>query len=425
MDPVRFVVIGLGGYGLSHIEAVRWLAREGQARLVGVVALDVDRRQRPELATALQQEGTVLFHSVDQFMDSAVQNTEVLTVPLGIHQHVPVSVQALRAGLHVYCEKPAAATVQEVDELIAAKEQSDRLVAIGYQHVYSNSIQQLKARIGDGRLGPVRALSLSCGWPRSLQYFARNEWTGRVRRGDAWILDSPANNANAHYVMNALYLTGSTSDAGIPVSVRAELFRANDIESTDTVQVQMTMIEGAKLNIILTHANWFANGPVMHCVCEKGKAYWQSDNGKTYIRYDDGTHEEFNNLTHAQWRYEGFRNLVNAINGKAHVTCTPGVARAQTLAINLMHESCPAVWTIPERYISTVEDWELWPPNTRGTFRRVEGIDEYMHLAFAEGRFFSELGVPWALGVCGKEVRGKGYSRFPGAAFLGGVPTKT
>jgi predicted dehydrogenase len=414
MDPIRFAVIGLGGYGLSHIEAVRWLAREGQAKLVGVVALEIDRRQRPDLVNALLKEGTGLFDSIDQFMDTAVDAADVLTVPLGIHQHVPVSIRAMKAGLHVYCEKPVAATVQEVDNLIAAEHETGRLVAIGYQHVYSNSMQKLKARICDGRLGRVQSLSLACGWPRSVQYFSRNEWAGRLRCDGMWILDSPANNAHAHYVMNALYLSATAPrSAGTPATVRAELFRANAIESADTVQLQMVTDEETKIHIVLTHDNRYENGPIMHCICEKGTAYWQSDSGKTYVRYANGTHEEFDNLTHPQWRYEGFRNLVDAINGRAAVTCTPLLARAQTLAINLMHESCPSIRAIPDRFVSTVEDWELWPPNTRGTFRRIASMEEYLHLAFVEGRFFSELGVGWAEGVSGREVTGEGYNSFP------------
>ena len=61
MQPLRFVVIGLGGYGLVHIEAVRWLERQNQGRLVGVVALAIDREARPQLASELESEGGSLW----------------------------------------------------------------------------------------------------------------------------------------------------------------------------------------------------------------------------------------------------------------------------------------------------------------------------------------------------------------------------
>ncbi len=409
----RFVVIGLGGYGLQHIEAVRWLARQGLAKLAGVVALDVDRQARPELVQTLTSEGVRLYPGVEEFLQEGKRVADALTVPIGIHQHVPVSVTALDAGLHVYCEKPAAATVQEVDVLIAASRRTGKRVAIGFQHMSSVSVQRLKSLICEGRLGAVRDLTLMCGWPRSLQYFNRNEWTGRLRLGDHLILDSPANNAHAHYLMNALYLAGPARDAAAtPAKLRAELYRANPIESADTAQLHLTTDTGARLHVLLTHANGFANGPIMDLQCDGGRAYWQTDEGKAFVRYNDGSTEEFDNRVHPHWRYDGFRNFVETLAGKARLDCPPEVARAQTLAVNLMHESCPSILAVPSEHVVEVEDWEMFPPNTLGTFRRIAGLDDAMHIAVQERAFFSALGVSWAHGIETHEVTGEGYRGF-------------
>ncbi|HSQ74920.1 MAG TPA: Gfo/Idh/MocA family oxidoreductase [Bacteroidota bacterium] len=413
MTPVRFAVIGLGGYGLVHIDAVRVLAREGKARLVAVVALPVDRRARPEFARTLEQEGVRLYDSTEQFMSEGVPTVDALTVPIGIHQHVPVSVAALDAGLHVYCEKPAAATVQDVDELIAAQARTGRHVTIGYQHMHSNSIQQLKQRVVSGRLGTIRTATLLCGWPRSRQYFSRNEWTGKLRIGNDWILDSPANNALAHYVLNLLYV-GSQRErhAATPATLHAHLCRANAIESADTTEVLLTTEEGVQMHWILTHANVTPCGPRLTIIGDRGRAYWQSDEALAVVRYADGTVETFDNRIHPQWRYNGFRNFVDALHGQAEIICPPALARAQTLAINLMHESCPSITAVPDDAILEQEDWEMHPPNTKGSFRRIKDLDAYMEIAIRERVFISELGVRWAGGEGTREVRGQGYRWF-------------
>jgi len=414
MRPVRFVVIGLGGYGLVHIDAVRWLARQNQGRLAGVVALDGDRKARPQLAADLEKDGVILYRSVDEFFDRGVDATDVLTVPIGIHEHVPVSIRALDAGLHVYCEKPVAATVQEVDRLIEAEARSHRKVAVGFQHLYSVSMQRLKELLTDGRLGTVRDIALMCGWPRSVQYFQRNEWTGRLRVGDDWILDSPANNAHSHYVMNTLYLASpGAAEASSPESVRAELWRAHRIESADTVQCHITTVDGVRVRILVTHAGGAPTGPVMHIAADNGRVYWLTDEGCTTVRHDDGHLELFDNRSHALWRYDAFKNLVEAISGEAAVICTPAVARAQTLAVNLMHESCRSIRTVPDEYVTEQEDWEMFPPDTRGLFRRIDGMDPAMHVAFHEGAFLSQLGLEWTAGMESRTVSGAGYRRFP------------
>ena len=414
MEPVRFVVIGLGGYGLVHIEAVRWLARQGLGRLTGVVALPVDRAARPDMVASLQQEGVVLYESVEQFMSSGIRTADVLTVPIGIHEHVPVSIAAMEAGLHVYCEKPVAGTVQEVDQLIAARDRTGRHCAIGFQHIYSNSLRQLKARIQGGRLGSLTRATLFSGWPRSKQYFTRNEWTGKLRIGQDWILDSPANNANAHYLLNILYAGSHMEGAASTKALTAHLYRANPLESTDTVQLRFVTDEGVRMHVILTHANGSPHGPRMVFTGERGTAYWQTDEGFSIVRYADGSAETFDNRLHDKWRYDGFKNLVEAIRGAAQVLCPPELARAQTLAVNLMHESCPVIRTIDPAYITEAEDWEMFPPNTKGLFRRVRDIDSAMVVAVQEDAFFSDLGLPWAAGMTGREVSGVDYKEFRG-----------
>jgi predicted dehydrogenase len=418
MEPLRFAVVGLGGYGLVHIKAVNWLAGLGLAKLVGVVALESDRKQRPDLVAELLAGNCTLYDSVEKFTQEASGTADVLTVPIGINMHVPVSVAAMRAGLHVYCEKPAAATVQEVDRLVAAKQETGRCIAIGFQHICSNSIQQLKARICGGRLGRVRSLSLMCGWPRSETYYSRNEWTGKLRVGEEWILDSPANNAHAHYLMNALYLCSTEKGkADNPAELRAELFRANRIEGPDTVVLRFTTTGGSSAFVILTHANGREHGPSMRLECEKGTAYWQTDNGKTFIRYADGRTEEFDNLVHDNWRFEGFRDFVLAVREGRDPLCTPELARAQSLTVNAMHESCPEIGVVPDACVSVVEDWEMFPPGTRGMFHRARGMDEYMSVAVQERLFFSELGIHWARGLASHSFSIGNYTRFPSRAL--------
>ena len=407
------MVVGLGGYGLVHIDAVRWLAEKGLASLVGVVALEVDRKARPELTASLLQQGVTLYDSVDLFYSSGAA-ADVLTVPVGIHMHVPLSIAAMRAGLHVYCEKPVAGTVQEVDQLIAVQAETGRTVAIGFQHIWSRSIQELKARILDGRLGAVREGSLLCGWPRSRQYYTRNEWTGKLRVGPHWILDSPANNAHAHYLMNVLYLCGERRDAGaVPERVRAELYRANPIEGPDTVQLKCEIKDGARIHLCFTHANAAPLGPSLHLECAAGSALWEGDNGKTVVRYLSGEIEEFDNLTHEKWRYDGFADFAGALREGREPLCTPRIARAQTLTVNAMHESCPSVLEIPHEAVQIVEDWEMFPPNTRGTFHRVRNLDEDLRAALAQDMFLSELGIGWARDCRAEWFQVRDYRSYP------------
>ncbi len=200
--------------------------------------------------------------------------------------------------------------------------------------------------------------------------------------------------------------------AAVPRTLRAQLLRANTIESPDTTEVMLTTDDNVRMHFLLTHANETPQGPRMVIVGDRGRAYWQSDEGLTAIRYADGSSETFDNRLHPQWRYDGFRNFVEALQGKAEVLCPPGLARAQTLAINLMHESCPEINTVPEEAIVEKEDWEMFPPDTKGVFRRIRDLDVYMDIAIQERVFLNELGVGWAGTGESREVSGDKYPGF-------------
>ena len=57
----------------------------------------------------------------------------------------------------------------------------------------------------------------------------------------------------------------------------------------------------------------------------------------------------------------------------------------------------------------------MFPPNTKGLFRRVRDIDAAMIVAAAGGCVLhANSGVPWAAGMTGREVSGEGYTQFTG-----------
>lgn len=413
MNQIEFVIVGLGGYALVHLDAINWLEEQNLARLTGIVALKQDQEKYPDLVSSLRNRNVTIYSELAEFFASN-HKADVLTVPIGIHMHIPVSIAALAAGMNVYCEKPLAATVQEVDALIAAEKKYGKKIAVGFQHIYSFTMQELKVRICDGRLGPVKEISMMCGWPRSKQYYSRNDWTGQMKKGEHWILDSPANNAHAHYLLNMLYLCGpEQSAAATPRKVRAELYRANKINSPDTVQIAFETAGGAAGNAIFSHCNLRENGPHMRLKCENGNVEWQGDIGKTVITYNDGTQEEFDNLIHDKWRLEGFKDLVESINQDTLPKCMPEMARCHTVSINAIHESCPNIVQIPDSEIKEVEDWEMFPPDTKGSFRRVKNMDEYLQEAFARKKFLSDLNIPWAKHSQSQTFEIRNYNFFP------------
>jgi hypothetical protein len=78
--------------------------------------------------------------SVDELLE---RRADALLCATPLPFHTPVVCAALAAGLHVLCEKPAAVTLHEHDELAAARERAGRIVQIGYVKRFDPAYRRL------------------------------------------------------------------------------------------------------------------------------------------------------------------------------------------------------------------------------------------------------------------------------------------
>lgn len=67
--------------------------------------------------------------------------------------HAELSVAALNAGVHVFCEKPMAINSQECDQMIEAAKVADKLLAIGYHYRFTEAAMTAKRAINEGVVG--------------------------------------------------------------------------------------------------------------------------------------------------------------------------------------------------------------------------------------------------------------------------------
>ncbi|KPM30493.1 Putative dehydrogenase [Croceitalea dokdonensis DOKDO 023] len=69
------------------------------------------------------------------------------------HWHTPGSIMALKAGKHVYVEKPSSCTMEENELLVSATKKYDRVVQMGNQQRSSGHTQQVIKKIHEGAIG--------------------------------------------------------------------------------------------------------------------------------------------------------------------------------------------------------------------------------------------------------------------------------
>ena len=391
-ETVRVVLVGLGGYGQSYVQAV---LADGDAHGVALVGGVDPRPEGCERLADLVAAGVPIVSSLAEFYREAQADLAVISAPIQFHE--PLSRLAIENGSHVLCEKPLAATVAEARRMADFARRAGRFLAIGYQWSFADATQTLKRDIMAGTFGAPIRLKTMTQWPRNAGYYARSPWAGRQRMDDgAWVLDSPVNNATAHYLHHLLYLTGATQTTSArPVHLQAELYRANPIGNFDTGFLRGRLDNGAEMLYMASHAVPSHIGPVCqydfeHAVIHNCFPGWDAfvarfKDGRL-VRYGDADRTGCNKL----W------DCVDAVRTGVPVACDVETATAQTLCVNAAALSCPEVTPFDQSLIRTVG-------NGPDQVTYVQDLQPVFSLCWGMDALPAELGcTPWA--VAGKAV---------------------
>ena len=352
----------------------------------------------------LEAAGVPLYPDLETYFAGNRADLAVISGPIQVH--APQTCLALAHGAHVLCEKPAAAAIQEVLEMRAAEQRVGRFAAIGYQWSFSPAVQALKRDIQAGRFGRPLRLKTLVLWPRHRSYYTRNDWAGRLRSaGGHWVLDSPVQNATAHYLHNMFYLLGPTREqSSLPVSIEAELYRANPIETYDAAALRCLTASGVEVLYYAAHCVPEFQNPLMHFQFERGEVRFDGGGDRRFTAHLPGG-EVVDYGTPDGAEDEKLAQTLNAVRGGPPPACGLEAASAHILAANGAQQSCP-VWPFPPEQvrITCTEDNQLtW----------AEGLQEALWAAFEGGLLPVETGrFAWARR--GPLLDLRGYTLFEG-----------
>ena len=159
MRPIRVGVIGAGAAAEGiHLPA---LARTSDVEVVAIADPSADRLQH--VADTFKVPSR--YHSHHE----AIPHIDAAIVGIPHQYHAPVTIDLLRAGVHVLVEKPMALTTAECDAMIRASEASGAQLAVGLLRRFAPTLRYTKQVLDSGMLGPIRSFDVREGmifrWP--------------------------------------------------------------------------------------------------------------------------------------------------------------------------------------------------------------------------------------------------------------------
>lgn len=383
---LKAAIVGVSGYGRIHYSFMREQALAGKVELVGATIINPE--EEAEIVAELTAMGCRIFGDYQEMLAALKGQVDICCLPLPIHLHAPMTCQALEAGWNVLVEKPLSATIQDVRSIQRMEETTGRFAAVGFQEVYSPHAHALKQRLLAGEFGTVRSMKGRGLWPRCFDYYGRNNWAGRLKVGEHWVLDSPLNNALSHYLHLLLFLAGSSlRETARPLSLQGELYRAQAIESFDTGGVRIETDSGIPILFLGTHSSREVINPEIVIEADDGRVEW-SIHGECRIFRGDSDEPCEVSPPRGDQRKAMAESVLSRVTDPQAFVCTTQSASCHTLIVNGLHESAP-ICAFPSDLTETIEDAE-------GLRTVVNTLDEALDVAFKSGRLLSETGLSWA-----------------------------
>ena len=170
MQPIRMGMIG-GGEG-AFIGAVHRHAAglDGNYQLV-CGAFSRNEENNTRTASALNLSTSRTYDSWQSMLEEEAklpeqQRMQVVVIVTPNHLHVPISLAAIKAGFHVFCEKPAGVSFAEVKELQDVIHASESLYGLAHTYLGYPMVWQARHLVESGKLGKIRKVYVEYpqGW---------------------------------------------------------------------------------------------------------------------------------------------------------------------------------------------------------------------------------------------------------------------
>jgi len=205
-EPVRLAIIGTGGMANAH--AGRYSEIPG-CRIVAGCDIDLGRAR----AFCDKHKIPAAFEGVDALLAGADFDAVSVVTPDAFH--TPVTLQCLRAGKHVLCEKPLALNHADACAMLAAAKEADVVHMVNFSYRDWPCIQAATRAVRRGDIGEIRHVKASYfqswlpskvwgDWRKSPSFL----WRLSTRHGSKGVLGD----IGVHIVDYATYPAGPLSE---------------------------------------------------------------------------------------------------------------------------------------------------------------------------------------------------------------------
>lgn len=216
---IKFATVGYGGMGTYHVEGLI-PAEKGMLEVIGTYDIDQDRVE------AAKEKGNFVYASFEDILLDEEVDAVLIATPNDSHKDL--SIQALRAGKHVVCEKPVTLNLAEFDEILEVADEEGKIFMVHQNRRWDPDFLLVRDLFEEGAIGDVFQIESrvhgSNGIPGDWRHMKKHgggmllDWGIHLLDQVLWMVDSPIKDIKA----DLSFILGDEVDDGFTTYITFE-----------------------------------------------------------------------------------------------------------------------------------------------------------------------------------------------------------
>ncbi|NLX93698.1 MAG: inositol 2-dehydrogenase [Clostridiales bacterium] len=153
MKQLNIGIIGAGRIGSLHAKSITY--NVPSAKVLGIT--DVKKTGLAELAAELGIEK--IYADYKEMM--ADKEIDAVLVCSSTDTHADISIEAAKAGKHIFCEKPVDLTPEKVQAVIEAVKKAGVKLQVGFNRRFDHNFAKVKSMVTAGKIGDVHIVKIT------------------------------------------------------------------------------------------------------------------------------------------------------------------------------------------------------------------------------------------------------------------------
>ena len=161
---IRVAIVGTGNISQAHIQA--YLTFPQRCKIVALLDIMPEKAEEKKARFGLDCD---VYDDHLKILDRRdIDLVDVCTPP---YVHAQISINAMRAGKNVVCEKPMAASLEECDAVLRTAQETGMMFSSIAQNRFRTPVKNLKALLDSGLAGEVKHVQVDSFWWRGHCYY--------------------------------------------------------------------------------------------------------------------------------------------------------------------------------------------------------------------------------------------------------------